>query len=41
MDRVPVIAATYFDFGKPPIVGSQSTTDSPSDANTGGGGGAE
>ncbi|CAB4121520.1 hypothetical protein UFOVP15_17 [uncultured Caudovirales phage] len=41
MDRVPVIAATYFDFGKPPIVGSQSTTDSPSDMNTGGGGGAE
>lgn len=40
MDRVPVIAATYFDFGKPPIVGSQSTTDSPSDGN-GGGGGAE
>ncbi|CAB4146854.1 hypothetical protein UFOVP499_56 [uncultured Caudovirales phage] len=31
MDRVPVIAATYFDFGKPPIVGSQSTTDAPSD----------
>ena len=24
MDRVPVIAATYFDFGKPPISGSQS-----------------
>jgi len=40
MDRVPVIAATYFDFGKPPIVGSQSTTDAPSDGN-GGGGGAE
>ena len=31
MDRVPVIASTYFDFGKPPIGGSQSTTDSPSD----------
>jgi hypothetical protein len=41
MDRVPVIAATYFDFGKTPTKGSQSTTDSPSDANTGGGGGAE
>jgi len=40
MDRVPVIAATYFDFGKPPIVGSQSTTDAPSEGN-GGGGGAE
>jgi hypothetical protein len=39
MDRVPVIAATYFDFGKPPIVGSQSTTDAPSDGNGGGGGG--
>lgn len=24
MDRVPVIAATYFDFGAPPITGSQS-----------------
>jgi hypothetical protein len=24
MDRVPVIAATYFDFGAPPIVASQS-----------------
>jgi hypothetical protein len=25
MDRVPVLASTYFDFGKPPIGGSQST----------------
>jgi hypothetical protein len=31
MDRVPVIASTYFDFGKPPVGGSQSTTDAPSD----------
>jgi hypothetical protein len=33
MDRVPVIASTYFDFGKPPIGGSQSSTDAPSDNN--------
>lgn len=26
MDRVPVIASTFFDFGTPPIAGSQSTT---------------
>lgn len=26
MDRVPVIASTYFDFGAPPIGGSQATT---------------
>ena len=31
MDRVPIIAATYFDFGSPPIVTSQS-------ANTNAGG---
>ena len=31
MDRVPVIAATYFDFGKPPTGGSQSSTNAPSD----------
>ena len=34
MDRVPVIAATYFDFGKPPTGGSQSTTNAPSDQNS-------
>jgi hypothetical protein len=33
MDRVPVIAATYFDFGKPPTGGSQSSTGAPSDTN--------
>lgn len=32
MDRVPIIAATFFDFGQPPIVASQS-------ANTNAGGG--
>lgn len=32
MDRVPVIASTYFDFGSPPISGSQSATDAPSDS---------
>lgn len=26
MDRVPVIASTYFDFGKPPTGGSQSSS---------------
>lgn len=26
MDRVPVIASTFFDFGTPPITGSQATT---------------
>jgi len=31
MDRVPVIASTYFDFGKPPTGGSQSSTNAPSD----------
>lgn len=32
MDRVPVIAATYFDFGAPPLPGSQSSTGAPSDS---------
>jgi hypothetical protein len=32
MDRVPVIASTYFDFGSPPVQGSQSATNSPSDS---------
>jgi hypothetical protein len=45
MDRVPVIAATYFDFGKPPTGGSQSSTNAPSDGDNNnvnwGGGGAE
>jgi hypothetical protein len=36
MNRVPVIAATYFDFGTPPIGGSQSSTDAPSDNNNSG-----
>lgn len=31
MNRVPVIASTYFDFGAPPVVGSQATTEAPSD----------
>jgi hypothetical protein len=31
MNRVPVIASTFFDFGKAPIGGSQSATDAPSD----------
>jgi hypothetical protein len=32
MDRVPVIASTYFDFGAPPMQGSQSATNAPSDS---------
>lgn len=32
MDRVPVIASTYFDFGAPPVQGSQSVTEAPSDS---------
>jgi hypothetical protein len=32
MNRVPVIASTYFDFGAPPIGGSQSATSAPSDS---------
>jgi hypothetical protein len=31
MNRVPVIASTFFDFGSPPLQGSQSTTSAPSD----------
>jgi len=31
MDRVPIIAATFFDFGSPPIISSQATTDAPSE----------
>ena len=31
MDRVPVIASTYFDFGKEPVGGSQTT---PPDSGT-------
>jgi hypothetical protein len=31
MNRVPVIAATFFDFGSPPLQGSQSSTAAPSD----------
>jgi len=34
MDRVPVIASTFFDFGSPPIMSSQATTDAPSETNT-------
>jgi len=30
MNRVPIIAATYFDFGAPPVQASQSSTISPS-----------
>lgn len=40
MDRVPVIASTYFDFGTPPIAGSQATTtttDVTQNYDTGGG----
>ena len=33
MDRVPIIASTFFDFGSPPIISSQSATDSPSEVN--------
>jgi hypothetical protein len=29
MDRVPVIASTFFDFGKPPIAGSQTNPPAP------------
>lgn len=32
MDRVPVIASTFFDFGAPPVGGSQSSTNAPSDS---------
>lgn len=32
MNRVPVIASTYFDFGAPPVGGSQSSTSAPSDS---------
>jgi len=32
MNRVPVISATFFDFGSPPLQGSQSSTSSPSDS---------
>lgn len=32
MDRVPVIASTYFDFGSAPVSGSQSSTTAPSDS---------
>lgn len=39
MDRVPVIASTFFDFGSPPIVNSQAATNAPSDWQGGGGGG--
>jgi hypothetical protein len=31
MDRVPVIASTFFDFGSPPVMSSQATTDAPSE----------
>ena len=32
MNRVPVIASTYFDFGAEPVGGSQSSTNAPSDS---------
>lgn len=32
MNRVPVIASTFFDFGAPPVGGSQSSTNAPSDS---------
>jgi len=35
MNRVPVIASTFFDFGSPPLQGSQSTTSAPSDSGFG------
>ena len=31
MDRVPIIASTFFDFGSPPMISSQSATSAPSD----------
>ena len=34
MDRVPVIASTYFDFGKPPKSGSQAVPSSSNDSDT-------
>jgi hypothetical protein len=37
MDRVPVIASTFFDFGSPPIMSSQAATTAPSDGGAGGG----
>lgn len=40
MDRVPVIASTFFDFGSPPMISSQAATTAPSDGGAGGGEGA-
>ncbi len=37
MNRVPVIASTYFDFGKPPVSGGQSEPTSDSTTNDGSG----
>lgn len=36
MDRVPVIAATYFDFGAPPKSGSQAVAEAPQNQSEGG-----
>ena len=35
MDRVPVIASTYFDFGAQPLSGSQSIAEAPQNQNEG------
>jgi hypothetical protein len=35
MDRVPVIASTYFDFGAQPLSGSQSVAEAPQNQNEG------
>ena len=32
MNRVPVISATFFDFGSPPVQGGQASTSAPSDS---------
>lgn len=37
MDRVPVIASTYFDFGAPPLSGSQAVAEAPQNQSEGGG----
>lgn len=38
MNRVPVIASTFFDFGAPPIGGSQAYSDTTTTTNSDGGG---
>lgn len=41
MNRVPVIASTYFDFGAPPKSGSQSVAEAPQNQAEGGGSDAQ